>query len=115
MTRGRGALRILVVDDHALLRAGLQALLKGRDGFQVVGRADPDVGRSLVSRRGSSSGRARSLARSTRVVSPRAQPRCRRRWSAGFPRLHAHQLDFENERSIWPDIAARSARAVSEV
>ena len=31
--------RILLVDDHALLRAGLRALLEAEPGFQVVGEA----------------------------------------------------------------------------
>jgi DNA-binding NarL/FixJ family response regulator len=31
--------RILLVDDHAVLRAGLRALLEAEPGFQVVGEA----------------------------------------------------------------------------
>ncbi len=33
------AVRILLVDDHAVLRAGLRALLEAEPGFQVVGEA----------------------------------------------------------------------------
>jgi len=33
------AIRILLVDDHAMLRAGLRALLEAEDGFLVVGEA----------------------------------------------------------------------------
>lgn len=32
-------IRILLVDDHAVLRAGLRALLEGEDGLEVVGEA----------------------------------------------------------------------------
>lgn len=34
-----GTIRILLVDDHAVLRAGLRALLEAEPGFQVVGEA----------------------------------------------------------------------------
>lgn len=32
-------IRILIADDHALLRAGLRVLLQGVDGFEVIGEA----------------------------------------------------------------------------
>src|SRR5688500_14247926 len=32
-------IRILLVDDHAVLRAGLRALLEAEDGLEVVGEA----------------------------------------------------------------------------
>ena len=33
-------IRILLVDDHALVRQGVRALLEGQDGFEVVGEAE---------------------------------------------------------------------------
>jgi len=33
-------IRILIADDHSLLRAGLRSLLANLDGFEVVGEAD---------------------------------------------------------------------------
>jgi two-component system response regulator NreC len=39
VTRGRQEIRILVTDDHAVLRAGLRALLEKEPGFVVVGEA----------------------------------------------------------------------------
>ncbi|MGW3961610.1 response regulator transcription factor [Amycolatopsis sp. NPDC005003] len=33
------ALRLLIADDHAVVRAGLRALLEGEDGFEVAGEA----------------------------------------------------------------------------
>ncbi|MFJ9562737.1 response regulator [Streptomyces fuscichromogenes] len=41
-----GALRILVVDDHAVVRAGLRALLEGEPGFDVI--AETADGRDAV-------------------------------------------------------------------
>ena len=35
----RPAMRLLVVDDHEVVRQGLVALLDRRDGFQVVAEA----------------------------------------------------------------------------
>ncbi|ADJ47266.1 two-component system response regulator [Amycolatopsis mediterranei S699] len=37
MTRAR--LRLLIADDHAVVRAGLRALLEGEEGFEVAGEA----------------------------------------------------------------------------
>jgi DNA-binding NarL/FixJ family response regulator len=34
-----GALRILLADDHALVRAGIRALLESIEGVEVVGEA----------------------------------------------------------------------------
>lgn len=34
------ALRLFVVDDHAIVRAGVRMLLEAQDGFDVVGEAD---------------------------------------------------------------------------
>ena len=39
MTDARPALRLVVVDDHEVVRQGLVALLDRRDEFQVVGEA----------------------------------------------------------------------------
>jgi len=39
VARGRQEIRILVADDHAVLRAGLRALLEKEPGFVVVGEA----------------------------------------------------------------------------
>jgi NarL family two-component system response regulator LiaR len=36
---GRRAIRVLIVDDHALVRRGIQALLAEIDGIEVVGEA----------------------------------------------------------------------------
>ncbi len=36
----RDALRLYVVDDHAIVRAGIRLLLEEQDGFHVVGEAD---------------------------------------------------------------------------
>ncbi|MFD4510205.1 response regulator [Streptomyces sp. NPDC058464] len=36
-------LRILVVDDHAVVRAGLRALLEGEPGFEVVGETGDGI------------------------------------------------------------------------
>ena len=33
-------LRLFVVDDHAIVRAGVRMLLEAQDGFEVVGEAD---------------------------------------------------------------------------
>jgi len=33
------AIRVLIADDHALVRAGMRSLLSGFDGVQVVGEA----------------------------------------------------------------------------
>jgi DNA-binding NarL/FixJ family response regulator len=33
------SIRVLIADDHVLLRAGLRALLNGTDDFEVVGEA----------------------------------------------------------------------------
>ena len=38
------SLRILLVDDHALFRAGIESLLASRGGFQVVGQAQDGRG-----------------------------------------------------------------------
>jgi DNA-binding NarL/FixJ family response regulator len=35
-----GALRILIADDHELMRKGLRAVLQGQAGWEVVGEAD---------------------------------------------------------------------------
>ena len=32
--------RVLIVDDHAIVRKGIRALLSEADGFEVVGEAD---------------------------------------------------------------------------
>src|SRR6266851_2811118 len=39
MTRGMKRLRILVADDHELVRRGIQELLRARDGWKVVAEA----------------------------------------------------------------------------
>ena len=39
-------IRILLVDDHDLLRAGLRSRLEREPGFTVVGEADTGNGRS---------------------------------------------------------------------
>jgi DNA-binding NarL/FixJ family response regulator len=39
MTRGTNKLRILVADDHELVRRGIQGLLRVRRGWTVVGEA----------------------------------------------------------------------------
>ncbi|MFI6079713.1 response regulator [Streptomyces sp. NPDC051217] len=45
------ALRVVVVDDQALMRAGFRALLEAEDGIEVVGEAaDGQVGLDLVRR-----------------------------------------------------------------
>lgn len=38
-----GEIRVLIADDHALVRAGLRALLETQAGFTVVGEADDGV------------------------------------------------------------------------
>ena len=35
----RNSIRLLIVDDHALVRSGLRAILDGEDGIEVVGEA----------------------------------------------------------------------------
>ena len=50
------ATRILLVDDHAMFRAGLRALLDSENGLEVVGAAGP--GEEGVTR-----ARERSLAK----------------------------------------------------
>lgn len=48
---GDGALRIVLVDDHPVVRAGLRALLASADGLEVVGEADSgDAAIALVAR-----------------------------------------------------------------
>src|SRR5882762_4182197 len=39
MTKGRKPLRILVADDHELVRRGIRGLLRARSGWTVVGEA----------------------------------------------------------------------------
>ena len=43
---GQPPIRVLIVDDHAVLRQALRHLLEGRDGIQVVG--DAENGRDAV-------------------------------------------------------------------
>jgi DNA-binding NarL/FixJ family response regulator len=40
MTQDRQPIRILVVDDHPVVRRGLQSLLSGHDDIQVIGEAE---------------------------------------------------------------------------
>ena len=37
---GRDVIRVVVVDDHAVIRAGLQQLLAGTPHIEVVGQAE---------------------------------------------------------------------------
>jgi len=37
-------IRVLIVDDHPVVRSGLQALLAGESGFESVGEADDGIG-----------------------------------------------------------------------
>jgi DNA-binding NarL/FixJ family response regulator len=39
-TRPGGSVRLLIVDDHDILRYGLRALMRGQDQIEVVGEAD---------------------------------------------------------------------------
>ncbi|WP_164419963.1 response regulator [Streptomyces salinarius] len=49
MNAGRGVLRVALVDDQALMRAGFRALLDAEDGIEVVGEAaDGEQGVALV-------------------------------------------------------------------
>lgn len=51
MTGPGAAVRVVVVDDHAVVRAGLRALLDGVDDIAVVGEAaDADAAREVVAR-----------------------------------------------------------------
>ncbi|MCQ4202760.1 response regulator [Streptomyces sp. NPDC058783] len=49
MNAGSGVLRVVLVDDQALMRAGFRALLDAEDGIEVVGEAaDGEQGVALV-------------------------------------------------------------------
>ncbi|AIV33172.1 response regulator transcription factor [Streptomyces sp. R1] len=49
MNAGNGVLRVALVDDQALMRAGFRALLDAEDGIEVVGEAaDGEQGVALV-------------------------------------------------------------------
>src|SRR5688572_10196703 len=43
MTERRGTLRLLLVDDHPVMRAGVRALLTAEADFSIVGEADDGV------------------------------------------------------------------------
>ena len=47
-----GPIRVLIVDDHAIVRDGIRSLLATEPNIEVVGEADN--GRDAVSRRSSS-------------------------------------------------------------
>jgi len=45
---GTGAIRVVLVDDHPVVRAGLRALVDGQDGIEVVGEASDLAGAERV-------------------------------------------------------------------
>src|SRR4029079_11506910 len=48
--RGSRVIRVLIVDDHELLRAGLRSRLEREDGISVVGEADSAERAVIVAR-----------------------------------------------------------------
>ncbi|KRF44282.1 response regulator [Terrabacter sp. 2TAF16] len=48
MADGTGAVRVVLVDDHPVVRAGLRALVDGQDGIEVVGEASDLAGAERV-------------------------------------------------------------------
>ena len=48
MVDGTGAIRVVLVDDHPVVRAGLRALVDGQDGIEVVGEASDLAGAERV-------------------------------------------------------------------
>jgi DNA-binding NarL/FixJ family response regulator len=49
--RGETPIRILIVDDHAMFRAGLRKLLEAEAGFEVVGEAENGVSATALARK----------------------------------------------------------------
>ena len=41
-------LRILIVDDHAVVRRGVRSLLQSQPGWEVVGETASEIGRAHV-------------------------------------------------------------------
>jgi DNA-binding NarL/FixJ family response regulator len=48
MERTVGKLRILLADDHKMIREGLQGLVNGQPDMEVAGEADPCGGRDVA-------------------------------------------------------------------
>jgi two-component system, NarL family, response regulator LiaR len=49
--KGTMTIRILLVDDHAVVRAGLHAVLETEPGFEVVGEAETGEGAVIIARK----------------------------------------------------------------